>query len=60
MARVASGLDTQPIIDPSSGRELCVTEVELCDTDDPSLDVFIAEKYIANNSDVVSSLSSAM
>ncbi|XP_028405181.1 tudor domain-containing protein 7-like [Dendronephthya gigantea] len=54
VARAANGLANYNL-DPSS-----TVELELCDTEDPKQDVFIAEKFIASNSDVVSSLSPAI
>jgi hypothetical protein len=47
VARIKSG-HTEYNSDPSSE-----VTVELCDTEDPTMDVYIAEKFIENNSDVV-------
>ena len=47
MARIKSG-HTECKSSPSSK-----VTVELCDTVDPTKDVYIAEKLIENNSDVV-------
>ena len=47
MARIKSG-HTECNFDASSE-----ITVELCDTEDPAKDVFIAEKFIENNADVV-------